>query len=140
MVKVMYNNKLVYKVYIWVLFGIIFSKEDEALRLVPIRWNISARVHKTFSCLCLLDLLMHCWGSLIVQSCRPVLSWSIKHMILKIKYPVSWSFNFSLRMCITGVIRLCHRSRGVLDKMMVTLSGIIWLLVHLALVLSITLT
>ncbi len=31
MVKVMYNNKLVYKVYIWVLFGIIFEKKKEVL-------------------------------------------------------------------------------------------------------------
>ncbi len=31
MVKVMYNNKLVYNVYIWVLFVIIFGKEKEVL-------------------------------------------------------------------------------------------------------------
>ncbi len=32
MMKVMYNDKLVYNVYIWVLFGIIFGKEKEALK------------------------------------------------------------------------------------------------------------
>ncbi len=27
----MYNDKLLYNVYIWVLFGIIFGKENEAV-------------------------------------------------------------------------------------------------------------
>ncbi len=34
MVKVMYNDKLVYNVYIWVLFGISFGIEKEALKKI----------------------------------------------------------------------------------------------------------
>ncbi len=35
MVKVMYNEKLLYNVYIWVLFGNIFGKEKETLTEGP---------------------------------------------------------------------------------------------------------
>ncbi len=48
MVKVVYNDKLVYNVYIWVLFGIIFGKEREDLKyeqllqvqLKKVNWRI----------------------------------------------------------------------------------------------------
>ncbi len=38
----MYNDKLVYNVYIWVLFGIIFGKEKEALSILNTYylWNM----------------------------------------------------------------------------------------------------
>ncbi len=43
MVKVVQNDKLVYKVYIWVVFGIIFGKEKEDLKEIgyaqPIIFN-----------------------------------------------------------------------------------------------------
>ncbi len=39
MVKVIWKDKLVYKVYIWVLFGIIFGKEKEAFKMYL--WSIA---------------------------------------------------------------------------------------------------
>ncbi len=37
MVTVMFNDKLVYKVVIWVLFGVILWNEKEALRKCPFK-------------------------------------------------------------------------------------------------------
>ncbi len=34
MVKVMYNERLVYNEYIWVVLGITFGKENEALSFI----------------------------------------------------------------------------------------------------------
>ncbi len=53
MVKVMYNDKLLYKVFIWVFFEIGLWQEREALTKYLISWfksNVSKREPRQLDC------------------------------------------------------------------------------------------
>ncbi len=44
----MYSDKLVYNVYIWVLFGIIFGKEKETLKHQAVYMTLKSSIYHVY--------------------------------------------------------------------------------------------